>query len=116
MANSVLQLCLQNDPDDLDYGRDTIGLTDTDIEQITTLPKQEGVYSTVYVVSRRGRGAVRVALADLEYWICSAQTPSTTSPAAPKPSETPTATRGRRCGCCAPPTGTSTYRDRHRAT
>ena len=41
------------------YGRDTIGLTDTDIEQITTLPKQEGLYSTVYVVSRRGRGAVR---------------------------------------------------------
>ena len=71
LGNSVLRLCLQNDRDDLDYGRDTIGLTSTDIEQITTLPKQEGSYSTVYVVSRRGRGAVRVSLADLEYWVCS---------------------------------------------
>ena len=71
LANSVLQLCLQNDPDDLELGRDTIGLTATDIEQIVTLPKQAGLYSTVYAVSRRGRGAVRVALADLEYWIAS---------------------------------------------
>ena len=71
LANSVLQLCLQNDPDDLEIGRDTIGLTGTDVEQITTLPKQEGLYSTVYVVSRRGRGAVRIALADLEYWVAS---------------------------------------------
>jgi len=71
LANSVLRLCLQNDPDDLQLGRDTIGLTSTDVEQIMSLPKQEGLYSTVYVVSRRGRGAVRVALADLEYWIAS---------------------------------------------
>jgi len=71
LGNSVLRLCLQNDRDDLDYGRDTIGLTGTDIDQITTLPKQEGSYSTVYVVSRRGRGAVRISLAELEYWICS---------------------------------------------
>ena len=71
LANSVLQLCLHNDPDDLQIGRDTIGLTSTDIEQITTLPRQAGVYSTVYAVSARGRGAVRVALADLEYWIAS---------------------------------------------
>ena len=71
LGNSVLRLCLQNDRDDLEYGRDTIGLTSTDIEQITTLPKQEGLYSTVYVVSRRGRGAVRISLADLEYWVCS---------------------------------------------
>jgi hypothetical protein len=71
LANSVLQLCLQNDPDDLELARDTIGLTTTDMDQITALPKQEGVYSTVYVVSRRGRGTVRVALGDLEYWVCS---------------------------------------------
>ena len=25
----------------------------------------------MYVVSRRGRGAVRISLADLEYWVCS---------------------------------------------
>jgi type IV secretory pathway VirB4 component len=72
LANSVLRLCLQNDRDDLEFGRDTIGLTSTDLEQITSLPMQEGLYSTVYVVSRRGRGAVRISLADLEYWACSA--------------------------------------------
>jgi type IV secretory pathway VirB4 component len=71
LANSVLRLCLQNDRDDLEHGRDTIGLTATDIEQITTLPRQERAYSTVYVISARGRGAVRISLADLEYWICS---------------------------------------------
>ena len=37
---------MQNDRDDLEHGRDTIGLTGTDIEQITTLPTQEGLYST----------------------------------------------------------------------
>ncbi len=71
LANSVLRLCLRNDRDDLELGRDTIDLTDTDIEEINTLPKQEGVYSTVYAVSPRGRGAVRISLADLEYWVCS---------------------------------------------
>lgn len=71
LANSVLRLCLPNDVDDLQLGRDTIGLTDTDIEQITTLPRRKGDYSTVYMVSPRGRGAVRVALGDLEYWIAS---------------------------------------------
>jgi hypothetical protein len=71
LANSVLRLCLQNDADDLELGRETIGLTDTDIEQITTLPRRKGEFSTVYVTSPRGRGAVRVALGDLEYWISS---------------------------------------------
>jgi hypothetical protein len=71
LANSVLRLCLQNDADDLELGRDTIGLTHTDIEQITTLPRRKGDYSTVYMVSPRGRGTVRIALGDLEYWIAS---------------------------------------------
>jgi hypothetical protein len=71
LANSVLRLCLQNEADDLQLGRDTIGLTDVDIEQITSLPMRKGDYSTVYVTSPRGKGAVRVALADLEYWISS---------------------------------------------
>jgi hypothetical protein len=71
LANSVLRLCLQNDADDLQLGRETIGLTDTDIEQITTLPRRKGEYATVYMTSPRGRGAVRVALGDLEYWIAS---------------------------------------------
>ena len=64
------------------YARDPLGLTETDIEQITTLTTPQRLYSTVYMVSNRGRGAVRVALGDLEYWIC-CSTLSTTSPTAP---------------------------------
>jgi hypothetical protein len=71
LANGALSFCLRNDRDDLEHAREPLGLSDTDIAQIQSLPKQHGVYSTVYMVSARGRGAVRVALGDLEYWICS---------------------------------------------
>jgi hypothetical protein len=71
LANSVLRLCLQNDLEDLAVGREAIGLTDVDIEQITTLPRRKGQFATTYITSPRGRGAVRVALGDLEYWIAS---------------------------------------------
>jgi hypothetical protein len=71
LANSALRLCVQNDEDDLAHAREPLALTDTDIEQITTLVTQKGLYSSVYVISPRGRGAIRVVLGDLEYWICS---------------------------------------------
>jgi hypothetical protein len=71
LANAVISLCLRNDRNDLEYARHPLGLTNTDIEQITTLPGHQGVYSTIYLVSLRGRGAVRVALGDHEYWISS---------------------------------------------
>jgi hypothetical protein len=72
LANSVLTLCLQNDAKDLAHARSTLGLTDTDIDEITGLAVQPGAYSTVYAVSRRGRGSIRIELGDIEYWICSA--------------------------------------------
>lgn len=71
LANGALSFCLRNDRDDLEHARKPLGLSDTDIAQIQALPKQQGVYSTAYMVSARGRGAVRVALGDREYWICS---------------------------------------------
>jgi hypothetical protein len=71
LANGALSFCLTNDKDDIEHAREPLGLSDTDIAQIQQLPKQHGLYSTVYMVSARGRGAVRVALGDLEYWICS---------------------------------------------
>jgi hypothetical protein len=71
LANAVLTLCLRNDTKDLEYARAPLGLTDVDIEQITLLPKQPGIYSTAYMVSVRGRGAVRVQPGPLEYWIAS---------------------------------------------
>jgi hypothetical protein len=71
LANSVITFCLQNDRHDLEYAREPLGLTNTDIEQVVTLPGHKGVYSTIYLVSLRGRGAVRIALGDHEYWTCS---------------------------------------------
>ena len=71
LEDSQLALFVQNTERDLAIGRETIGLTDVDVEQITTLTTRKGLYSTVYVVSPRGRGAVRILLGDLEYWICS---------------------------------------------
>jgi len=51
--------------------RDTLGLTDTDISEIGSLPSVKGAYSTLYMISKRGRGAVRVAPGIPEYWIAS---------------------------------------------
>ena len=70
-----------NERRDLEHARDSIGLSDTDINEITTLPSQKGSYSTLYMISKRGRGAVRIAPGDPEYWIASS-TRSSTSPAA----------------------------------
>jgi len=71
LENSALRLCFRNNETDLEHARHPLGLTDTDIHAITALQTRKGAYSTVYVVSPRGRGRVRVTLGDLEYWICS---------------------------------------------
>ena len=70
LENKAIALCFQNDPEDLEHARAPLALTDTDIEQITTLTTRPGLYSSTYVISNRGRGAVRQLLGDLEYWIC----------------------------------------------
>ena len=71
LENSSLRLCFRNTKDDLQHARHPLGLTDTDIEQISGLVTRKGLYSTCYLVSNRGRGRVRVILGDLEYWMCS---------------------------------------------
>jgi hypothetical protein len=71
LENSALRLCFANNETDLEHARHPLGLTDTDIQAITNLQTRTGAYSTVYVVSPRGRGRVRITLGDLEYWICS---------------------------------------------
>ena len=106
LANSVLGCASKTTSTTSSSAATRSASPDTDIEQITTLPQRKGDYSTVYMVIPRGRGAVRVALGDLEYWIA-APTPSTTSPPATRRSSPQTAIPGRRCGYCAPPTGTS---------
>ena len=70
LENNAIALCFQNDAEDLEHARAPLALTDTDIEQITTLTTRPGLYSSTYVISNRGRGAVRQLLGDLEYWIC----------------------------------------------
>ncbi len=71
LSNHAVALCLPNERRDLEYARDTLALSDTDLAEIAELPSQKGVYSTLYMVSKRGRGAVRIAPGDPEYWIAS---------------------------------------------
>ncbi len=71
LENSSLRLCFANSRQDLEHARHPLGLTDTDIDAIASLVTRKGLYSTVYLVSPRGRGRVRIVLGDLEYWICS---------------------------------------------
>lgn len=71
MENSSIRLLFRNNRRDLEFGRDPLGLTDTDIDAICTLQTRPGLFSTVYLLSARGRGQVRSILGSLEYWICS---------------------------------------------
>ena len=71
MENSSIRLLFRNNRRDLEFGRDPLGLTDTDIAAITGLMTVPGEYSTVYLQSPRGRGQVRSILGPLAFWICS---------------------------------------------
>ena len=71
LSNHAVALCLPNERHDLEHARDSLALTDTDIAEITSLPSQKGSYSTLYMISKRGRGAVRIAPGAPEYWIAS---------------------------------------------
>ena len=71
LQNSSIRLLFHNNRQDLEFGRDPLGLNDTDIAAITALQTRPGLYSTVYLLSARGRGQVRSILGPLEYWICS---------------------------------------------
>ena len=71
LSNHAVALCLPNERRDLEHARDALGLTDTDINEILSLPAVKGAYATLYMISKRGRGAVRIAPGDPEYWIAS---------------------------------------------
>ena len=71
MENSSIRLLFRNNKRDLEFGREPLGLTDTDIAAICELQTRPGEYSTVYMQSARGRGQVRSIPGPLEYWICS---------------------------------------------
>ena len=79
LSNHAVALCLPNERRDLEHARDALGLTDTDIAEIGQLPSQKGAYSTLYMISDRGRGAVRIAPGRPEYWIASSN-PETDQP------------------------------------
>jgi hypothetical protein len=71
LSNHAIALCLPNERRDLEHARDALALTDTDINEIGALPAQKGSYATLYMISQRGRGAVRIAPGAPEYWIAS---------------------------------------------
>jgi hypothetical protein len=71
LSNYAIALCLPNESDDLKYAKGTLALSETDIAEITQLRVQPGAYSTLYMISKRGRGAVRIAPGRPEYWLAS---------------------------------------------
>jgi hypothetical protein len=71
LANHAVALCMHNDRKDLEFAATSLSLSQTDIEEILALPNQKGTYSTTYMVSKRGHGAVRIAPGRPEYWIAS---------------------------------------------
>ncbi len=71
LSNHAIALCLPNERRDLQFAQDTLALSDTDLAEIAALPSHKGAYATLYMVSKRGRGAVRIAPGDPEYWIAS---------------------------------------------
>jgi hypothetical protein len=79
LSNHAIALCLPNERGDLEYAAKTLELSETDIAEILDLPSARGSYSTLYMISKRGRGAVRIAPGDHEYWIASSN-PDTDQP------------------------------------
>lgn len=69
--SAQLRVLFRNTREDLLAARESLGLTDTDIDAITGLETLKGLYSSCYLLSPRGRCKVRIALGQLEYWICS---------------------------------------------
>jgi hypothetical protein len=71
LESAQLRILFRNTRKDLTGARDALGLTDTDIDTVVELETHKGLYSSCYLISPRGRGKVRIALGNLEYWICS---------------------------------------------
>lgn len=71
LESAQLRILFRNTRKDLTGARDALGLTDTDIDTVIDLETHKGLYSSCYLISPRGRGKVRIALGNLEYWICS---------------------------------------------
>lgn len=72
LRQSAWHLVFGADDDELAGVREDLGLSAEEAEIIGDLVTRPGEYSTAYLVSPRGRGTVRISLADLEYWMCSA--------------------------------------------
>jgi hypothetical protein len=73
LRNSVLRLLFHTAHDELDGVRDALGLHDEDLQAISALETRKGEHSTCLLDSEaHGRTTVRIHLADIEYWACSA--------------------------------------------
>ena len=79
LANYAIAICLRNDRPDLEFAASALQLTSTDIAEILSLQTIKGKHSTAYMISKRGRGALRLAPAPPEYWIASSN-PRTDQP------------------------------------
>ena len=69
--SAQLRVLFRNTREDLLAARQSLGLTDTDIDIVVALETLKGLYSTCYLLGPRSRCKVRIALGQLEYWLCS---------------------------------------------
>jgi len=59
-------------PEELELVAADLRLDPEEIDVIANLKREKGEYSTAYLVSDRGRGPVRLQMAEIEYWMLSA--------------------------------------------
>ena len=72
LANASMRLFLRQEPRELSYVRQTLGLSDEAIEAISQLRTVRGSHSTGYLMNgTRGQGTVQIPVGPLEYWIAS---------------------------------------------
>ena len=73
LHNSVLRLIFHTAHDELEGVRDALGYHDEDLDAIAALETRKGEHSSCLLDSEaHGRASVRIYLADIEYWACSA--------------------------------------------
>lgn len=70
LRSATMKLFFQQSAEELHYLRDTLGLTDNEVQLISRLGTAPGRYSRAYWINGpRGRGELQLRLGDLEYWL-----------------------------------------------
>jgi TraG P-loop domain len=70
LANASMRLFLRQDAKELQYMRETLGLSSEQVEAISSLQTSKREYATAFLMNgTRGSGTISIRVSDLEYWI-----------------------------------------------